>query len=86
MNKHEENIKKFAMFRDYDTRWGDINRTELKILYLSMFRFSKDFLVRNSDLVNEDTAGYLTLWCINLEVEEVSSEHAYISMLYLIDM
>eukprot|EP00800_Vazella_pourtalesii_P013665 TRINITY_DN3313_c0_g1_i1.p1 TRINITY_DN3313_c0_g1~~TRINITY_DN3313_c0_g1_i1.p1 ORF type:complete len:383 (+),score=118.71 TRINITY_DN3313_c0_g1_i1:73-1221(+) len=50
MNKHEENIKKFAMFRDYDT--------------------SKDFLVRNSDLVNEDTAGYLTLWCINLEVEE----------------
>lgn len=51
-----------------------------------MFRFSKDFLIRNSDLVNEDTAGYLTLWCINLEVEEVSSEHAYISMLYLIDM
>lgn len=31
----------------------------------------KDYLLENIYLVSEDTANYLTLWCVNLEVEGV---------------
>lgn len=33
---------------------------------------SKRFLQENYQLVCEDTANYLVVWCINLEMEEVS--------------
>lgn len=32
---------------------------------------SKRFLQENQHLVCEDTANYLVIWCINLEMEEV---------------
>ena len=32
---------------------------------------SKRFLQENQNLVCEDTANYLVIWCINLEMEEV---------------
>ncbi|KAI6657919.1 Hsp90 co-chaperone Cdc37-like [Oopsacas minuta] len=63
----EERMKKSQEF---------MNKHEENIKKYGMFSdftASKDFLVRNSELVNEDTAGYLTLWCINLEVEEKHS-------------
>ena len=31
----------------------------------------KEYLLEKIHLVSEDTANYLTLWCVNLEVEEV---------------
>ena len=33
---------------------------------------SRDYLRDNSHLVCEETASYLTLWCVNLEVQQVS--------------
>lgn len=33
---------------------------------------SKQFLLEHSQLVCEETANYLVIWCINLEMEEVS--------------
>ena len=35
--------------------------------------FSRDYLRDNPHLVREDTASYLTLWCVNLEMQEVSA-------------
>ena len=32
---------------------------------------SRDFLRDNPQLVCTDTASYLTMWCVNLEVQEV---------------
>ena len=34
--------------------------------------FSRDYLRDNPHLVREDSASYLTLWCVNLEMQEVS--------------
>ena len=47
------------------------NETLIK-QYGMMRRFddSKKFLMANSLLVHEDTANYLVIWCINLEMEE----------------
>lgn len=33
---------------------------------------SKEFLRENSNLVCEETANYLVMWCIDLELEGVS--------------
>ena len=38
---------------------------------LSDYNDSEDYLCRNTHLACEDTANYLALWCINLEVQEV---------------
>ena len=38
---------------------------------LHEYHDSKEYLLQNLYLVCEDTANYLTLWCVNLEVEEV---------------
>ena len=38
---------------------------------LHEYHDSKEYLLQNIKLVCEDTANYLTLWCVNLEVEEV---------------
>ena len=38
---------------------------------LHEYHDSKEYLLQNLLLVCEDTANYLTLWCVNLEVEEV---------------
>ena len=32
---------------------------------------SQDYLIKHPHLACEDTANYLALWCINLEVQEV---------------
>ena len=39
---------------------------------LHEYHDSKEYLLQNLHLVCEDTANYLTLWCVNLEVEDVS--------------
>lgn len=38
---------------------------------------SCDFLRDNPDLVCTDTANYLTMWCVNLEVQDVSFSIAF---------
>ena len=38
---------------------------------LHEYHDSKEYLLQNIHLVCEDTANYLTLWCVNLEVEQV---------------
>ena len=38
---------------------------------LSDYNDSEDYLRKNTHLACEDTANYLALWCINLEVQEV---------------
>lgn len=42
-----------------------------KLGMLHEYHDSKEYLLQNLNLVCEDTANYLTLWCVNLEVEEV---------------
>lgn len=40
---------------------------------------SQEFLLQHSHLACEETANYLVIWCINLEVEEVRpGDHALI--------
>lgn len=39
---------------------------------LRRYEDSRQFLQDNSQLVCEETANYLVIWCINLEMEEVS--------------
>lgn len=38
---------------------------------LQKYDDSKQFLVKHNQLVCEETANYLVIWCINLEMEEV---------------
>ena len=35
------------------------------------FLNSRDYLRDNPHLVREDTANYLTMWCVNLEMQDV---------------
>lgn len=53
-----------------------IKENEKQLKHYGMLRKyddSKVFLKANSHLVCEDTANYLVIWCINLEMEEVVS-------------
>lgn len=58
---------------------------------LKRFDDSKKFLVENNLLVHEDTANYLVIWCINLEMEEKHElmthvAHQCISMQYILEL
>ena len=44
---------------------------------------SKRYLTENSDLVCEDTANYLVVWCIDLEIEDVKTKLCYFIDLFL---
>lgn len=53
-----------------------VKENEKKLKEFGMLRKyddSKKFLSENPQLVCENTANYLVIWCINLEMEEVSS-------------
>lgn len=53
-----------------------VKENEKKLKEFGMLRKyddSKKFLLENPHLVCENTANYLVIWCINLEMEEVSS-------------
>ena len=51
----------------------DKNRAKIKHFgMLKHYEDSKNYLMENSDLVCEDTANYLVVWCIDLEIEDVS--------------
>lgn len=41
---------------------------------------SRRFLLEHPNLVCEDTANYLVIWCINLEMEEVSLYLCYFNL------
>jgi len=58
---------------------------------LQKFDDSKRFLQDNQDLVCEETANYLVIWCINLEMEEKSSlmehvAHQCICMQFILEL
>ena len=38
------------------------------------FSPSRDYLRDNPHLICEDTASYLTMWCVNLEMQEVHAQ------------
>ena len=40
---------------------------------LKHYEDSKRYLTENPDIVCEDTANYLVVWCIDLEIEDVSA-------------
>lgn len=40
---------------------------------LKHYEDSKTYLKEHSELVCEDTANYLVVWCIDLEIEEVDT-------------
>ena len=42
---------------------------------LHEYHDSEQFLLKNSHLACEETANYLVVWCVDLEVEEVSLEN-----------
>lgn len=49
------------------------NERKLKVFgMLRRYDDSKKYLLDNPQLVCENTANYLVIWCINLEMEEVS--------------
>jgi len=58
---------------------------------LQKYDDSKRFLQENPDLVCEETANYLVIWCINLEMEEKSSlmehvSHQCICMQFILEL
>lgn len=58
---------------------------------LRRFEDSKAFLMENNLLVHEDTANYLVIWCINLEMEEKHElmthvAHQCICMQYMLEL
>lgn len=58
-----------------------INENKSKLKTFGMFQKYKDsqeFLQKNPQLVCEDTANYLVIWCIDLQMEGVS----YVSYKY----
>jgi cell division cycle protein 37 len=71
MDKHEKEIKKYGMMKDYNA--------------------SRDYLRDNPHLVCEDTASYLTMWCVNLEMQEKRAlvdvvSHQTIVMQYILEL
>lgn len=60
----EERAEKYKVFLDK-------NREKIKHFgMLKHYEDSKTYLSENTDLVCEDTANYLVVWCIDLEIEE----------------
>lgn len=58
---------------------------------LRKFDDSKKFLMQHNLLVHEDTANYLVIWCINLEIEEKHElmthvAHQCICMQYMLEL
>lgn len=58
---------------------------------LRRFEDSKKFLIEHNLLVHEDTANYLVIWCINLEMEEKHElmthvAHQCICMQYMLEL
>lgn len=71
-----------------------VKENEKKIKQFGMLRKyadSKRFLQDNQQLVREDTANYLVIWCINLEMESKSDlmshvAHQCICMQYILEL
>lgn len=69
-DEREQRMKKFI--KD--------NEKELKHFgMLRRYDDSKEYLKKHPELVCDDTANYLVIWCINLEMEEV---YIYFHLLY----
>lgn len=68
----EENITEEDKAKQLETY---INNNKSKLQTFGMFKKYKDsqeFLQKNPQLVCEDTANYLVIWCVNLQMEGVS--------------
>lgn len=80
--------EKERMYKDF------VNKNEKKIKefgMLSKWEDCKKFLLNEPDLCCEETANYLTLWCLNLEIEDKHSlmEHVAkqtIAMQYMLEL
>lgn len=96
INKKEENKNYDEMNEEEKEKQMKefIKSNETKIKKYGMlrrFEDSKEFLLENNLLVHEDTANYLVLWCINLEIEEKHElmthvAHQCICMQYILEL
>lgn len=68
--EREQRMKKFIRENEKDLKHYGM---------LRKYEDSKDFLKKHSQLVCEDTANYLVIWCINLEMEEKSELMAHVA-------
>jgi len=78
----EKNLKKFI---------ADNEKLLKKYGMMRKYDDSKRFLMEHSQLVSEDTANYLVIWCINLEMEEKRElmahvAHQCICMQYILEL
>ena len=62
----EERAERYRLFLEK-------NKTKIKHFgMLKHYEDSKRYLTENQEIVCEDTANYLVVWCIDLEIEEVT--------------
>lgn len=64
--EREKKMKKFV---------NDNEKLLKKYGMLQKYDDSKEFLLQNLHLVCENTANYLVIWCVNLEMEQVKYKH-----------
>lgn len=49
---------------------------------LKHYEDSKRYLVENPELVSDDTANYLVVWCIDLEIEDVFENKFFLTKFF----
>jgi cell division cycle protein 37 len=84
LSEEEKEIKTREFFRKHEKNLKAYGM-------LQKFDDSKRFLQENPDLVCEETANYLVIWCINLEMEEKTSlmehvAHQCICMQFILEL
>jgi cell division cycle protein 37 len=65
-----------AWLRPFFSQKTFIEKNKAKVKHFGMLKHyddSKKYLTENAELVCEDTANYLVVWCIDLEIEEVNN-------------
>jgi len=77
---------------DHSQKFMDKYKSEIeKFGYYSNWDDSKEYLLANKHLACEDTANYLTYWCVNLQMEEKNGlmkqvAHQTIVMQYILEL
>ncbi|XP_028409108.1 hsp90 co-chaperone Cdc37-like isoform X2 [Dendronephthya gigantea] len=90
-SKQEEKLTEEEKWKRSQQFMDKYEKEIKKFGMLHEYHDSKDYLLQNIQLVGEDTANYLTLWCVNLEVEEKHDlmkrvAHQTIIMQYLLEL
>lgn len=82
----EENLTEEEKNKRLET-FINTNKSKLKVFGMfKKYKDSQEYLQKNPELVCEDTANYLVIWCIDLQMEGVSSVSYRCKFLYLIHL